>query len=176
MIAFEKTFIEDLFIVKPDIYLDNRGYFFESYSKLKFKDSLLEYDFVQDNTSFSISAGTLRGLHYQHSPFEQTKLVFCLQGSIFDVAVDLRKNSKTYMKWFAIELNSENHFGLLIPRGFAHGFQTLKDNTIVNYKVDNPYHKKSERLIIWNDPKFDISWPMIHPILSDKDKDAPFYL
>ena len=175
MIAIEKTFIDDLFIVKPDIYLDNRGYFLESYSKLKFKDSLLEYDFVQDNTSFSISAGTLRGLHYQHSPFEQTKLVFCLQGSVFDVAVDLRKNSKTYMKWFGIELNSENHFGLLIPRGFAHGFQTLKDQTIVTYKVDNTYDKKSDRSILWNDSKFDISWPIEGPILSEKDKNAPIY-
>lgn len=175
MITFEKTFIDDLLVVKPDVYLDNRGYFFESYSKINFNNSLLRYEFVQDNISLSIEKGTLRGLHYQEAPFEQTKLVYCMQGSIFDVAVDLRKDSKTYMKWFSIELNSENHFGLLIPKGFAHGFQTLKNNSIVNYKVDNPYDKHSDRSILWNDPKFNIIWPIKEPILSDKDKNAPLF-
>jgi dTDP-4-dehydrorhamnose 3,5-epimerase len=174
MIHFENTLIDDLLIVKPDVFIDNRGYFFESYSKKSFESIGLNFEFVQDNTSFSKSKGTLRGLHYQEAPNEQTKLIYCLQGSILDVAVDLRKDSKTYLKWYSIELSSKNRWAMLVPKGFAHGFQTLENNTLVSYKVDQFYDKYVDRSIAWNDPTIKINWPIINPILSEKDKIAPY--
>jgi dTDP-4-dehydrorhamnose 3,5-epimerase len=176
MLEFEKTFIDDLLIAKPSLYNDNRGFFFEAYSKRSWMQEDLNFNFVQDNVSFSENTGTLRGLHFQRAPFEQTKFVQCLKGAIFDVAVDLRKDSPTFKKWFSVELNEENHWGLLIPKGFAHGFQTLKDNTIVQYKVDNFYEPQFDTAIIWNDPSFNILWPIPSPILSEKDSRASKYL
>lgn len=166
----ELTHIDGLYIINPLIYEDCRGTFYESYSKKKFQQINLNYDFVQDNESFNNKKGTIRGFHYQIKDGEQAKLVRVPQGSIFAVCVDLRKNSKTYKQYFGIELSSNNHKQILIPRGCAWGFQTLLDNTIVNYKLDNFYNSEYERGIIYNDPVINVDWPIKdNVILSDKD-------
>ena len=169
-----KTFIEDLLIIEPQLFKDERGFFYESYNK-KNLDKVVNIVFVQDNESKS-NKGVIRGLHFQRPPFEQTKLVRCISGSILDVAVDLRTNSKTYGKSFSIELSSENNKQLFVPKGFAHGFQVLSETAIVNYKVDNFYNSKSEKGIIWNDKDLSIDWNLdLKPILSKKDlKLIPF--
>ena len=161
-----KTFIEDLLIIEPQLFEDDRGFFYESYNKKNLDKNIV---FVQDNESKSYR-GVIRGLHFQAPPFEQTKLVRCVRGNILDVALDLRTNSKTYGKSFSIELSSKNNKQLLIPKGFAHGFQVLSETAIVNYKVDNFYNSKSESGIIWNDHDLSIDWNYdIKPILSEKD-------
>ena len=163
-----KTFIENLLVIEPQLFRDDRGFFYESYNKKKL-DKKIKIVFVQDNESKSIK-GVIRGLHFQAPPFEQTKLVSCVSGNILDVAVDLRTNSKTYGKSFSIELSSENNKQLFIPKGFAHGFQVLSETAIVNYKVDNYYNSKSESGLIWNDKDLSIDWNLnIKPILSKKD-------
>ena len=166
-----KTFIEDLFIIAPNIFEDKRGYFFESYNKKKFHEAGLTYQFIQDNESKS-SYGVIRGLHFQLAPYAQTKLLRVLQGEVFDVAVDLRKESKTFGKWFGVKLTADNKKQLLIPRGFAHGFSVLSETTIINYKCDNIYNKESERGIIWNDKKLNIDWNIENKdvIVSERDK------
>jgi dTDP-4-dehydrorhamnose 3,5-epimerase len=161
-----KTFIEGLLIIEPQLFKDERGFFYESYNKNNLDINIV---FVQDNESKSYK-GVIRGLHFQTPPFEQTKLVRCISGSIFDVAVDLRKNSKTYGKSFCVELSSENNKQLFVPKGFAHGFQVISDEAIVNYKVDNYYNPKSDSGIIWNDKDLSINWSIdVKPILSVKD-------
>ena len=163
-----KTFIEDLLVIEPQLFKDERGFFYESYNKKKL-DKNIKIVFVQDNESKSIK-GVIRGLHFQAPPFEQTKLVRCVSGNILDVAVDLRTNSKTYGKSFSIELSSVNNKQLFIPKGFAHGFQVLSNEAIVNYKVDEHYNSDSDSGIIWNDKDLSIDWNLdIKPILSDKD-------
>ena len=163
-----KTFIEDLLIIEPQLFKDDRGFFYESYNKNNL-DKVINIVFVQDNESKS-DKGVIRGLHFQAPPFEQTKLVRCVCGNILDVAVDLRKNSKTYGKSFSIELSSENNKQLFIPKGFAHGFQVLSETAIVNYKVDNFYNPTSDSGIIWNDKDLSINWNHdLKPILSVKD-------
>ena len=161
-----KTFIEDLLIIEPQLFKDERGFFYESYNK-----NILDINivFVQDNESKSYK-GVVRGLHFQRPPFEQAKLVRCVSGKILDVAVDLRTNSKTYGKSFSIELSSDNNKQLFVPKGFAHGFQVLSETAIVNYKVDSFYNPKSESGIIWNDKDLSIDWSLdLKPILSKKD-------
>ena len=161
-----KTFIEDLLIIEPQLFKDERGFFYESYNKNNLD---IDIDFVQDNESKSYK-GVIRGLHFQRPPFEQAKLVRCVSGNILDVAVDLRTNSKTYGKSFSIELSSENNKQLFIPKGFAHGFQVLSEIAIVNYKVDNYYNPKSDSGIIWSDKDLSIDWNLdLKPILSNKD-------
>jgi dTDP-4-dehydrorhamnose 3,5-epimerase len=161
-----KTFIEDLLIIEPQLFKDERGFFYESYNKNNLD---IDIDFVQDNESKSYK-GVIRGLHFQAPPFEQTKLVRCVSGNILDVAVDLRTNSKTYGMSFSIELSSDNKKQLLIPKGFAHGFQILSETAIVNYKVDNYYNPKSDSGLIWNDKDLSIDWNLdLKPILSVKD-------
>jgi dTDP-4-dehydrorhamnose 3,5-epimerase len=163
-----KTFIEDLLIIEPPLFKDDRGFFYESYNK-KNLDEIIKITFVQDNESKS-NKGVVRGLHFQRPPFEQTKVIRCVCGKILDVAVDLRTNSKTYGNFFSIELSSENKKQLFIPKGFAHGFQVLSETAIVNYKVDNFYNPKSDSGIIWNDKDLSIEWSLdLKPILSDKD-------
>jgi dTDP-4-dehydrorhamnose 3,5-epimerase len=163
-----KTFIEDLLIIEPQLFKDDRGFFYGSYNKNNL-DKIVEITFVQDNESKS-NKGVVRGLHFQVPPFEQTKLVRCVCGNILDVAVDLRKNSKTYGKSFSIELSSEGNKQLFVPKGFAHGFQVLSETAIVSYKVDNYYNPKSDAGIIWNDKDLSIVWNLdIKPILSKKD-------
>ena len=162
-----KTFIEDLLIIEPQLFKDDRGFFYESYNKNNL-DKVINIVFVQDNESKS-HKGVVRGLHFQRPPFEQNKLVRCVSGKILDVAVDLRTNSKTYGKSFSIELSSENNKQLFVPKGFAHGFQILSEEAIVNYKVDNFYNPKYDSGIIWNDKDLLIDWNLdIKPVLSVK--------
>lgn len=171
---FKKTSIEGLLIIEPKIFTDNRGYFFESYSKNKFAEAGINIDFVQDNQSFS-SRGTVRALHGQSDPHAQTKLVRVIQGRVMDVAVDIRKNSPTYGKYETIELSAENQLQFLIPQGFLHGFVALEDDTIFAYKVDNYYAKDCEIGVIWNDPTLNIDWgiPADEILTSPKDVFLP---
>lgn len=167
------TEIEDLFIIEPQVFGDNRGWFMESWSQKKMEEAGLFYNFVQDNHSFSAVKGTLRGLHFQKGSSSQAKLVRCVRGAVLDVAVDLRKNSKTYKKWVGCILSEENKKQFLIPRGFAHGFLTLTDNVEFVYKADNYYDPQADRNIIWNDEEINVDWGIENPILSEKDKKAP---
>lgn len=168
-----KTSIKDLLIIEPQVFGDHRGWFFESYSKLKLNEQGLECDFVQDNHSFSAKKGTLRGLHFQLNPKAQAKLVRCTRGAILDIAVDLRKGSPTYKKWLSIELSAENKKQFFIPKGFAHGFLTLTDDVEVQYKTDEYYDPQLDRSIAYNDKEFNINWEIESPIISEKDKNAP---
>ncbi|MDX9905455.1 MAG: dTDP-4-dehydrorhamnose 3,5-epimerase [Bacteroidales bacterium] len=163
-----KTEIEDLLVIHPDVFPDERGYFFESYQKEKFREAGLNWDFVQDNESMSMK-GVLRGLHVQLPPYAQGKLVRVVSGSVLDVAVDLRKNSATYGKWASFRISAENKWMAFIPAGFAHGFLVLEDHTIFQYKCTNYYNKESESGIIWNDPDLNIDWGIEHPLVSEKD-------
>lgn len=163
-----KTGINGLILIQPKINLDERGHFFESYQKLKFQEIGINADFVQDNESKS-QKGVLRGLHFQCYPFAQGKLVRVINGSVVDVAVDIRRSSPTYGKWFKVLLSEHNKTMMWIPVGFAHGFVTLEDNTIFQYKCTNYYNKISERSIIWNDPDLNIDWDFGKPIVSEKD-------
>ena len=169
-----KTEIEGLLIIKPKVFEDNRGYFFESFNKQVFEENGINYNFIQDNESKS-SYGVIRGLHYQLAPYAQTKLVRVLQGKVLDVAVDLRKGSPTFGKWHSIELSAENKTQFLIPQGFAHGFSVLSETAIFAYKCDNLYNKESERGINFNDKSLNIDWkiPADKAIISAKDKVNP---
>ena len=167
----EQTFIKDLVVLSPAVFEDERGYFFEAYNKNKFADLGIHVDFVQDNQSFS-KKGTLRGLHYQNPPFAQTKLVRVLQGEIMDVAVDLRKDSPTYGKHFALILSAENKKQLFVPQGFAHGFSVLSETAVVLYKCDQYYNKASEGGIRYDDATLDIDWGMDLKLALVSEKDA----
>jgi len=174
MLKLVNTNLIGLVVLEPKVFGDHRGWFTESYSKSLLKENGMEISFVQDNHSYSAQKGTLRGLHYQMNPKAQTKLVRCTRGSIFDVAVDIRKGSSSYGQWFGIELSAENKKQLLVPKGFAHGFMTLTDDVEVQYKVDEPYAPECDRGILWSDKEIGIEWPLsITPVLSDKDKLAP---
>ena len=166
-----KTEIEGVFIIKPQLFKDGRGYFFESFSQREFEEKVSKTTFVQDNESKS-SYGVVRGLHFQRPPFAQSKLVRVIKGAVLDVAVDLRKNSPTYGKHITVELTEENHLQLFIPQGFAHGFSVLSNEAIFQYKCDNFYNKESEDSILWNDKNLNIDWkiPEKEIILSEKDK------
>ena len=166
--TIEKTSINDLLIITPNIFKDDRGYFFESYNIEKLS-KLIKTDFVQDNESLS-QKNVLRGLHFQNPPFAQAKLIRVVKGSILDVAVDLRKKSATFGRHFKHILSGENKQQLYIPEGFAHGFLCLEDNTILNYKCSNYYNPESENSIIWNDKELNIDWGILNPILAEKDK------
>jgi len=168
-----KLQIDGLFIIEPKFHSDNRGWFCETYNEKSYLENGIKYHFIQDNHSFSISKGVLRGLHFQNEPFPQTKLIRCTKGKIWDVAVDLRLSSLTYLKWIGIELSEYNHKIFLIPPGFAHGFITLEENTEVQYKVDNFYNPNLDRTIYYADPSININWPLKDIILSEKDKNAP---
>lgn len=168
-----ETKLKDCYIVEPDRFGDNRGWFSESYNKKVFEDLGLNYDFVQDNESFSTRKGVLRGLHFQNEPYTQAKIVRCTSGAVYDVAVDIRHDSPTYGMWVGVELSEENGRQLLIPRGFLHGFQTLTDNVKFAYKCDNYYNKESDGGVMYNDPDIGVVWPIADPILSEKDKHHP---
>lgn len=162
------TGIPDLWAIKPRVFEDPRGYFFESYNQTAFEKAGLRLNFVQDNQSLS-HKGVLRGLHFQANPFAQGKLVRVITGAVLDVAVDIRKNSPTYGRHYDIELTEENKMMLYIPEGFAHGFSTLRDNTVFSYKCTNFYNKASEDCILWNDADLGIDWKTEQPLLSEKD-------
>lgn len=165
------TPIEGLLVIQPTLFSDPRGYFYEPYNKKKFADSGITDDFVQDNQSCS-QKGVLRGMHFQNPPHAQAKLLRVIQGSIWDVAVDIRKNSPTYGKYFGIELSAANKTIFYVPKGFAHGFLTLEDNTILFYKCSDFYNKAAEESLIWNDPDISIPWNIESPLLSEKDQNA----
>ena len=168
-----ETKLKDCYILEPDRFGDNRGWFSESYNKKVFEDLGLNYDFVQDNESFSAKKGVLRGLHFQNEPYTQAKIVRCTRGVVYDVAVDIRHDSPTYGMWVGVELSEENGRQLLIPRGFLHGFQTLTDNVKFAYKCDNYYNKESDGGVMYDDPDIGVVWPIEDPILSEKDKHHP---
>lgn len=166
-----KTPIEGLLVIEPKVWVDERGYFLETFHQNWFNDLNMQVDFVQDNQSFS-NRGVLRGLHCQAAPYAQGKLVRVIKGEVVDIAVDIRENSPTYGQHFSIHLSEENKKLVWVPPGFLHGFITLKDETIFTYKVSNYYHKESEVGVIWNDKTLNIDWilPESELIISDKDK------
>ncbi|MFT7101629.1 MAG: dTDP-4-dehydrorhamnose 3,5-epimerase [Bacteroidia bacterium] len=169
-----ETGIDSLLIVQSKVFHDSRGFFFEGYSKSTWADAGLDLDIVQTNISES-QGDVVRGLHFQNPPYAQGKLIRVLKGAVLDVAVDLRKDSKSYGKHFAIELNEDNKDALWVPPGFAHGFKTLSDNTLFYYDCTGPYHKEAEGSLLWNDPDLNINWEIENPILSEKDAGAPTF-
>lgn len=169
--TIEKTPIEGLLLIRPDVFSDSRGYFFESFSQKKYAEAGINSLFVQDNISKSVK-GTIRGLHYQVPPFEQGKICSVVYGKVLDVALDIRFGSPTFGKYFAIELSEDNKLQLWIPPGFAHGFSVLSDIAIFSYKCSAPYNKDSERSIVYNDPDLNINWFTDSPIVSSKDLTA----
>ena len=169
-----KTDIKGLIIIEPQIFKDSRGAFFESWNTKKFKQLGINEDFVQDNQSVS-SKGVLRGLHFQNPPYAQAKLVRVIKGSVLDVAVDLRKNSPTYGKHVSVILSEQNNKSFFIPKGFAHGFLSLEDNTVFNYKCSDYYNKESEGSLLWNDEDLKIDWQIDNPLVSEKDLQADLF-
>ena len=169
-----ETPIKDLFIIKPRVFADARGFFFESYNETNYKAAGIDMHFCQDNQSKS-SYGVIRGLHYQLNPQSQSKLVSVVQGSVWDIAVDLRKNSPTFGQWYGVELTEENHLQFLVPQGFAHGFSVLSETAVFTYKCDDFYSPTLERGIMYNDPALAIDWkiPADKAIISDKDTKHP---
>lgn len=164
----EKTKLEGVLKIKPDVFSDGRGYFYESFNKKKFFDAGLDFDFLQDNVSRSCY-GTVRGLHYQIGENAQGKLCHVIYGCVLDVAVDIRFNSPTFGQYVAVELSDKNNLQLWIPPGFAHGFSVLSDEALFHYKCTAFYSKKDERSIIFNDPELAIDWKIYNPVLSEKD-------
>jgi dTDP-4-dehydrorhamnose 3,5-epimerase len=171
---FQKTDLEGLIVICPKVFGDERGYFMESFREDWIKSLGIDVEFVQDNESMS-QKNVLRGLHFQNPPFAQGKLVRVVKGAVVDVVVDIRIKSGSYGKWFSQELSEENKTMLWIPPGFAHGFLTLKDNTIFQYKCTNYYNKESEGSFRWNDPDLGIKWNIDDPVVSQKDMEAPFF-
>ena len=170
--VFEKTSLDGLFLIKPKVFGDDRGFFMETFAQRDFQAAGIEANLVQINHSKSVR-GVLRGLHFQRTPYQQAKLVRCIGGEIRDVAVDARPNSRSFGKHFSADLTESNRFMLYVPRGFAHGFIVLSDVAEVEYAVDNIYAPDHEGGIIWNDPDLAIAWPIENPILSEKDKRWP---
>ncbi len=177
IISKDKLKIDGPLLLKPKVFSDSRGFFFESWNQMQF-DKIVgqSLTFVQDNHSRS-SKGVIRGLHFQESPYQQDKLVRCISGKIFDVIVDIRQNSPTFSKWFGVLLSSDNFFQLWIPKGFAHGFLTLSSTAEVVYKTTDYWEPSSERTLIWNDANLNIVWPIkkyqiSNPIISSKDKNG----
>jgi dTDP-4-dehydrorhamnose 3,5-epimerase len=172
--SFKRLSIPDIILVVPQSFSDDRGFFFESFKESEFLSRGIDKKFIQDNFSHSIR-GVIRGLHFQKTPKAQAKLVSVLKGEIFDVVVDIRKNSPTYGKWVS-EILSENNYKLLyIPEGFAHGFCVISEEADVLYKISNEYSPEHEHGIIWNDPKLNIDWPISKPIVSSNDSKLPLF-
>ena len=167
---FKETIISGVYIIELEKKYDERGFFARTWCKNEFKEQGLESELAQCNLSYNKKCGTLRGMHYQITPYGETKLVSCISGAIYDVIIDLRKDSPTYEKWYSVELTAENGLMLYIPKGIAHGFQTLKDKTSVFYQMSEFYHPESARGIRWDDVKFNIKWPIAEKIISEKDQ------
>ena len=173
----KETPLKDCYIIEPTVFEDDRGYFYEKFNEKKFEELTgLNGHFVQDNISKS-SYGVLRGVHLQKGEHAQAKLVSCLEGKVWDVAVDLRKDSPTFGKWFGVELTPENKLQLYVPRGFGHGFSVLSDTALFAYKCDNFYEKDAEGSVIWNDEELNIDWKLPKEViqLSDKDQHLPLF-
>jgi dTDP-4-dehydrorhamnose 3,5-epimerase len=172
---FSETKIEGTFIIEPELFTDERGFFARSFCKEEFDKRGLDSLIVQCNISCNRKKGTLRGMHYQIPPHEEAKIVSCIKGAIYDVVLDLRKESRTYCHWISVELTDNNLKLLYIPKGCAHGFQTLKDQTRVFYQMTNFFHSESARGVRWNDPAFGIQWPAGRKIISKKDDQLAEY-
>lgn len=172
---FTETKLKGTYIIEPEKLEDERGFFARTWDKKTFEKKHLDSNLVQCSISHNKKKGTLRGMHYQISPFEEAKLVRCTKGKIYDVIIDLRKKSNTYLKWYSIELSENNYKMLYIPEGFAHGFQTLVDNTEVFYQMSEVFSAEHARGILWNDPLFGINWPIADPIISVKDANWPLF-
>jgi dTDP-4-dehydrorhamnose 3,5-epimerase len=170
-----KTKLNNVLIVKPKIFEDNRGYFFEAYTKSKYEKLGINENFIQDNISFSVQKYTIRGMHYQLHAKAQSKLIRVLKGEIINVVVDIRKGSPTYAEYIAVSLSAENKHQLYIPKGFANGFVSLTANTEISYKVDDQYSPEHDRSFRWNDPTINIDWPTDNPVLSERDKNSPLF-
>jgi dTDP-4-dehydrorhamnose 3,5-epimerase len=170
---FLETAIPDVLIVEPERFEDERGFFALSWSHAEFAARGLNPNLTECNISFSKKRGILRGMHYQASPYAQAKLVRCTMGAIYDVAIDLRPDSPTLNRWVAVELSAENRRMLYIPEGFAHGFQTLVDETEIFYQMSSSYQKDAGRGVRWNDEAFNIEWPITDPVMIDRDRDYP---
>ncbi|MBL4587569.1 MAG: dTDP-4-dehydrorhamnose 3,5-epimerase [Flavobacteriales bacterium] len=169
-----KTEFEGLFLIKPNVFGDARGYFYEGFNKKTLQSQGLDIEIVQTNISES-QKGVVRGLHFQNPPFEQGKLIRVLKGSVLDVVVDIRTGSPTFGKYYSVELSEENKRALWVPAGFAHGFKTLEDQTLFYYNCSQVYNKESEGSIRWNDPQLEIDWGIENPIISEKDEIAPLF-
>jgi dTDP-4-dehydrorhamnose 3,5-epimerase len=165
-----ETKLKGAYIIEIEPVTDERGFFARSFCANEFEKHGLNPRIVQCNISFNKKKGTLRGMHYQVAPYEEAKLVSCIRGAIYDVIIDLRQNSPTYCQWFFVELNAENYKILYVPKGFAHGFQTLEDNTVVFYQMSEFYHPECARGVRWDDKAFGIKWPISNPIMSERDK------
>ncbi len=173
---FNETKLAGVYIIEPERLSDERGFFARTWCQREFDAYGLNSRLAQCSLSFNLKRGTLRGLHYQIEPHAETKLVRCTLGSLYDVVVDLRPASPTYRQWLPVELSADNHRMLYVPPGLAHGFQTLVDQTEVFYQICEFYHPESARGVRWNDPTFNIHWPLPDPILSEKDRTYPDYL
>ncbi len=173
---FSETQLAGLWIIESEPFNDERGSFVKTYCAREFAASGADVHFSNTYFASNYVRATLRGLHYQLAPYGEDKLVRCLAGQIFDVAVDLRLESKTYLDWFGIELSAENHRSLFIPRGFAHGFMTLTDNAVVHYQVSNYFEPKAERGVRWDDPAIGIKWPLEPKVISERDKSHAYWL
>ena len=171
-LSFTKLKIEDVILIEPTIFPDDRGFFLESYKLSDFQNFGIDASFVQDNHSFS-KKDVVRGLHYQLPPHPQGKLVRVIKGSVWDVAVDIRKDSPTYLSWVSEELSESNFKMLYIPPGFAHGFVALSDNVHLVYKCTAEYNPQLDAGILWNDSEINVTWPVENPIISEKDKELP---
>jgi len=170
---FSETKLSGAFIIEPERIEDERGFFARNWSEREFEERGLIYHLVESNIAFSHTRGTLRGMHYQAAPYGQAKLVRCTTGAIFDVIIDLRPNSPTFKEWDAVELTARNRLMLYVPLDFAHGYQTLDDNTEVTYQVSSTYHPESSRGLRWDDPAFGIPWPDADRIIIARDREYP---
>jgi dTDP-4-dehydrorhamnose 3,5-epimerase len=172
-VKYTELSLKGAYVITPELISDERGFFTRTWDSREFGDRDLEPQVVQCNVSFNARRGTVRGMHFQLPPHEEVKLVRCTRGSIFDVIVDFRPDSPTRLRWEGVELTAENRLALYVPRGFAHGYQTLEDHTEVAYQVSEFYHPESEGRVLWNDPSVGISWPVDDVVISDKDRTAP---
>jgi dTDP-4-dehydrorhamnose 3,5-epimerase len=165
-----KTSFSGVFLIEIEKLNDERGFFARTFDSNFFEENNLVSKFIQSSISYNIKKGTIRGMHYQTNPFSETKLITCTNGKFFDVLIDLRENSKTFKKWQSFELDSKNYSTLYVPEGIAHGFQTLEDNSVLSYQISNIYKPEFSRGIGWNDPLFNIDWPLKPTIISKKDQ------
>ena len=170
---FSETELSEAYVIEIERVEDERGFFARTWDKNEFIERNLDYEFIQSSVSRNSKKGTFRGMHFQGKPYDETKIVRCTKGKIFDVIIDLRSNSKTFKKWFAIELSEDNHRMLYIPKGFAHGFQTLEDNSEVFYQNSEIHMPEFERGVRFDDPFFNIEWPINEKIVSEKDRSWP---
>jgi len=174
-LIFTETKLKGAFIIEPEKLEDERGFFARTWDQEEFSKRNLESKFVQSSISANKKKGTIRGMHFQSPPHEETKIVRCTRGRMYDVIIDLRKDSKTFKEWFDVELSADNYKMLYVPKGFAHGFQTLEDNTEVFYQISRYYNSEYSRGIRWNDKTFQIKWPLDVTMISQKDSSHPIF-